>query len=92
LGVVLIAVFYLLIINAAVFGAFASDKHRAVEGSWRIPERVLLQMAAVGGIFGALAAQQLLRHKTRKEPFRTQLWLIAAIQALALGAAAIWIH
>jgi uncharacterized membrane protein YsdA (DUF1294 family) len=35
-------------------------------------------MALIGGALGAVAAQQMLRHKTRKEPFRTRLWLIAA--------------
>ena len=38
----------------------------------------------------AMAAQQLRRHKTRKEPFRTQLWLIAGIQALLLIGAGYW--
>jgi len=82
--------FYLLGINAATFAAFASDKRRAIYGDRRIPERVLLRMAAVGGASGALAAQQILRHKTRKEPFRTLLWLIAAAQVIALAGAAAW--
>ena len=43
-------------------------------------------MAAVGGSLGAIAAQQILRHKTRKEPFRTQLYVIAGIQCLVLAA------
>jgi uncharacterized membrane protein YsdA (DUF1294 family) len=87
-----LAVLYLLIINAAAFAAFASDKRRAILGARRIPERDLLQMAAVGGAVGALAAQRMLRHKTRKEPFRTQLWLIATVQVVALGAALVWPH
>jgi uncharacterized membrane protein YsdA (DUF1294 family) len=87
-----LAALYLLIINGATLSAFASDKRRAIEGARRIAERDLLQLAAVGGILGALAAQRMLRHKTRKEPFRTQLWLIAGVQTVALGAAAIWTH
>ncbi len=76
---------YLLAINAATFAAFAFDKRAAARGAWRVPERQLLLMAAFGGSAGALAAQQTLRHKTRKEPFRTALWLIVAAQAAVLG-------
>jgi uncharacterized membrane protein YsdA (DUF1294 family) len=78
---------YLAVINAAAFAAFASDKRRAIRGASRIPEATLLRLAVLGGTSGAIAAQQLLRHKTRKEPFRTQLWLIAAAQTLLLLAA-----
>ena len=84
------AILYLLTINAMTFGVFASDKRRAIEGVRRVPERVLLQMALIGGTFGAFGAQRMLRHKTRKEPFSTQLWLIAALQIAALVATAIW--
>ena len=81
---------YLLGVNAVAFAAFASDKRRAVVGDRRVPEGVLLRLAALGGIFGALAAQQLLRHKTRKEPFRTWLWLIAVAQLVLLVGVAVW--
>jgi uncharacterized membrane protein YsdA (DUF1294 family) len=87
-----LALLYLLTINAAAFAAFARDKRLATAGARRIPERVLLQMAAIGGIVGALAAQRMLRHKTRKEPFRTWLLAIAALQAVTLGAALVWLR
>ncbi len=87
-----ITILYLLVINVAAYAVFASDKRRAAYGARRIPERVLLQVAAAGGIIGSLTAQKVLRHKTRKEPFRTWLWLIAALQALVLTAALVWIR
>jgi uncharacterized membrane protein YsdA (DUF1294 family) len=77
---------YLCLINLATMAAFARDKHCARNSMWRVPERTLLSMALIGGTIGAVAAQHGLRHKTRKEPFRTQLYLIAGLQTVALGA------
>lgn len=68
---------YLLAINAAAFAAFAFDKRCAERDLRRVPEKTLLTFAVIGGAFGAIYAQQKLRHKTRKEPFRTHLNLIA---------------
>ena len=79
---------YVLAINALEFVAFAWDKHRARKGMWRISESTLLLLALIGGTVGAIAGQRILRHKTRKEPFRTKLLLIAGLQALALVALA----
>ena len=73
--------FAALLINAATFAAFWSDKRRAIAGERRISEASLLQLALIGGSPGALVARHLFRHKTRKEPFSTRLLLIVAIQA-----------
>jgi uncharacterized membrane protein YsdA (DUF1294 family) len=81
---------YLLGINALTFVVFAADKRRATDGDRRVPEKTLLQLALIGGTAGAFAGQQVLRHKTRKEPFRTQLWLVAFLQVVLLVGAAIW--
>lgn len=83
---------YLLCMNALTFTVFADDKRRARQGDRRVPERILLQLAAFGGSPGAFAAQQLLRHKTRKEPFRTLLWLIAFLQLVLVIGAIVWTH
>ncbi len=72
---------YLVAMNLATFVAFADDKGRAARGERRIPERSLLSFAAAGGGLGALLGQQLLRHKTRKEPFRSYLRVVLVIEA-----------
>ena len=77
---------YVLAINALEFLAFAWDKHFARTGMWRISESTLLLLALIGGSIGAIAGQRVLRHKTRKEPFRTTLLVIAGLQVIALVA------
>ena len=67
------------LLNALTYGLFALDKRRARAGAWRIPERSLLLAALLGGSIGAKLAQHRLRHKTFKEPFRTQLNAIAGL-------------
>ncbi|WP_394885732.1 DUF1294 domain-containing protein (plasmid) [Mesorhizobium sp. AaZ16] len=49
---------YVVVINMAGFLAFAWDKHCARNGLWRVPERTLLSIAAVGGTIGALVANE----------------------------------
>jgi uncharacterized membrane protein YsdA (DUF1294 family) len=75
---------YLIAINLLAFGMFALDKMAAREGSWRIPEGTLLFSALFGGTLGAISAQQVLRHKTRKEPFRSLLYATALLQVGAI--------
>jgi uncharacterized membrane protein YsdA (DUF1294 family) len=73
---------FLALINIAAFLLFWLDKDAARRGLGRIPERTLLLVAALGGGLGALLAQQILRHKTRKQPFRTQLFLIVLAELI----------
>ncbi len=75
----------LVVMNFAAFAAFGIDKAQAETQAWRISEASLLQLAFFGGIAGAFAGRALFRHKTRKQPFSTQLHLIAGLQ-LCVGA------
>ena len=75
---------FLILMNGIAFGMFAWDKWRSRNGGWRVPESNLLLAAAVGGSVGAIAAQQWLRHKTHKEPFRRILYGIAVVHGLVL--------
>lgn len=74
----------ILLINIWTILRFWQDKSRAIAGKRRIPEADLLGLALIGGSPGALLARQMFRHKTRKEPFSTQLMLIAVVQAGAI--------
>jgi uncharacterized membrane protein YsdA (DUF1294 family) len=75
-------------LSGLCFAAFAWDKFCAVRGLWRIPEKTLLLLAAIGGTPGAFAGQRYLRHKTQKQPFGTYLLVIAIVQVIALLAIA----
>jgi uncharacterized membrane protein YsdA (DUF1294 family) len=77
---------YLLAINIVAYLAFAWDKRCAERDLWRVPEKTLLTVAAIGGAFGAIYAQQTLRHKTQKEPFRSLLNLIAIANVAGIAA------
>ncbi|ALN75620.1 DUF1294 domain-containing protein [Aureimonas sp. AU20] len=80
---------YLAAINLLAFAAMALDKAKARASRRRIPEAMLLQLALIGGSPGTLVAQQVLRHKTRKEPFRSRLLAILAFHLLVLVALAL---
>lgn len=68
-----IAIGVLLAINVTAFVCFGIDKQRALQDRQRLPEAHLLWLALLGGAAGAIAGQQIFRHKTRKQPFRTLL-------------------
>jgi uncharacterized membrane protein YsdA (DUF1294 family) len=75
---------YLLLINAAAFLLMLADKYKAKKHLWRIPERVLIGSALLGGSIGALAVIYLFRHKTRHLKFTIGIPAILAGQ-LILG-------
>lgn len=58
------------------FFQYWQDKHRAQQGGWRTAENTLQVTALLGGWPGALVAQQVFRHKTRKLEFQLPFWLI----------------
>ena len=64
---------------------YARDKMAAQNADWRIPEMTLHLMSLVGGWPGALIAQVLLRHKTRKPSFLIGYWVTVIVNCIALG-------
>ena len=66
-----------LVISLITFLAYAWDKSAARSGSWRTKESTLHLLSLIGGWPGALVAQQKLRHKSKKQPFRFVFWLTA---------------
>ncbi|WP_408609207.1 DUF1294 domain-containing protein [Allopontixanthobacter confluentis] len=87
---------FLIAMNFIAFAAFGIDKMLAEAGPRgsvrRISEATLLQLAFLGGIFGAFAGRHLFRHKTRKQPFFTRLYVVAVVQVMGLGMVAGWFY
>ena len=75
-----ILIIYCLVINFIGIASMASDKIRAMEHRFRIPEAVLFTIAIIGGSIGAIAGMLLFHHKVRKASFRFGLPLILIIQ------------
>ncbi len=71
---------YLYAVNLTALALFGVDKRRAVRGGRRIPERVLLGVAVIGGSVGAIGGMLSFRHKTCKPRFSVGLPVILAIQ------------
>lgn len=57
------------------FILYAVDKSAAKKGTWRTQESTLHLFSLAGGWPGAMVAQQKLRHKSKKQPFRFIFWV-----------------
>jgi uncharacterized membrane protein YsdA (DUF1294 family) len=67
------------VVSVVAFLLYWSDKRKARENSWRTPENVLHAVELAGGWPGALIAQQVFRHKTRKVSYQVVFWLIVLL-------------
>ena len=72
--------------SAVSFCAYGIDKWKARSGRWRIPERTLLTIDALGGWPGGLIGQRVFRHKTQKGSYRNAFILVALIHGAAWSA------
>ncbi len=76
----LFVVFQFISINLVTVFAYWCDKRAAVNGGWRVPEINLHTLEFLGGWSGALLAQKLFRHKTKKRSFRAVFWIVPLFQ------------
>ncbi|MEZ9739923.1 DUF1294 domain-containing protein [Vibrio splendidus] len=74
-----------LVVGLMTFFVYAKDKRAAINGNWRVPEKTLHIFSVAGGWLGALIAQEKLRHKTQKQPFRSIYWLTVVINVAAFA-------
>ena len=64
-----------MIASLFTFIMYAVDKSASMKGVWRINESTLHLLSLAGGWPGALVAQQMLRHKSKKQSFRLVFWV-----------------
>ena len=77
---------FLLLMNAFGFVIMLLDKNLARQHRRRIPEAMLLAVAACFGSLGILIGMYLCRHKTRKPLFTVTVPLLLLAQSAALYA------
>jgi len=70
--------------SIVAFAVYAFDKLAAVKGRWRTPENTLHVLALMGGWPGALTAQGMLRHKSKKLSFQVVFWASVVLNCAAL--------
>jgi uncharacterized membrane protein YsdA (DUF1294 family)/cold shock CspA family protein len=75
---------FYLAASLLAFIAYAMDKTAAQENRWRTQESTLHLFALIGGWPGAMAAQFLLNHKSKKTSFLWMFWLTVIMNCSAL--------
>ncbi|MFW7194898.1 DUF1294 domain-containing protein [Enterobacter sp. BNK-29] len=79
-------VMWFLTINVLTLVMYGADKMAARKGMRRVPEATLLIFGVTGGWPGAIVGQQLFRHKTQKQPFKSYFF-ISVVVSIAMMAA-----
>ena len=79
--------------SLVAFTGYGLDKAAAKRGASRVSEQTLHLVDVVGGWPGALVAQQMFRHKTRKRSFRRVFWagvVLNLVVLVVLVVVAVW--
>lgn len=79
----LIAYFVIISIVAVIITCY--DKHCAIRDKWRVKERTLLIVSALGGGIAMYVTMQLIRHKTKKLKFMLGIPLMVIAEIFLLG-------
>ena len=68
---------YIFSLSFITLFAYFIDKVKAKVGAWRISEKVLITLSAIGGALGGLIAMYMIRHKTKH-------WYFTVINLLSI--------
>jgi uncharacterized membrane protein YsdA (DUF1294 family) len=79
-----VIIWYLVSINLFTFLLFVIDKYFATKDRKRVPEMSLHFFSFAGGVFAALLAMVLVKHKIRKRLFLTVQCCIALVWIVAI--------
>lgn len=78
-------IIYFIIVNLIGFLAMYIDKQKAKKGSWRIPEKTLFIITALGGGIGTIAGMYTFRHKTQKIAFVIGFPAITILEIISIA-------
>lgn len=73
------------IVSGITFMVYGFDKSAAMNGRWRTQESLLHLLSLSGGWPGALVAQQMFRHKSRKVEFQVVFWITVLVNCGVLA-------
>jgi uncharacterized membrane protein YsdA (DUF1294 family)/cold shock CspA family protein len=79
-----VLIFY-LVVSCLAFASYGFDKSAAKNDRWRTRESTLHMLGLLGGWPGALVAQRLFRHKSRKLSFQLMFWAVVILNCAVLG-------
>ncbi len=74
---------YLAVINLIAIILTIYDKSAAVHDRWRVRERTLMLVSALGGSVGMFLTMLIIRHKTRKPLFMIGIPVIFILELIA---------
>lgn len=77
-------ILYFVIINVIGFLIMFIDKRKAKKGAWRIPEKTIFIITALGGGIGTIAGMYTFRHKTQKIQFVIGLPFITILEIILI--------
>lgn len=77
-------VIYFIVINLIGFFIMWLDKRKAKKGAWRIPEKTLFIITALGGGIGTIAGMYTFRHKTKRIQFVIGFPLITILEIITI--------
>lgn len=80
----LFVVFQLISINIVTMLAYYADKRASIRKTWRVSEYNLHTLEFLGGWTGALLAQKMLKHKTKKKSYRAMFWFVVVAEFVAV--------
>ncbi len=75
---------YLIFINVVAVIICIIDKLKAKIDGWRVSEKTLFIVSAIGGALGMYITMQLIRHKTKHKRFMIGLPVIILVQCALL--------
>ncbi|MBR5632666.1 MAG: DUF1294 domain-containing protein [Clostridia bacterium] len=81
-----IALIYLAVISLISFIVTAWDKFCAKRDMWRVPEKTLLILSALGGSVAMYITMKTIRHKTKHPKFMVGIPVIIFLQVAAIAA------